>query len=141
MKKFLVLTLVLALSSITMFAQKSKTSANTPKNTSIVVRVPKDLNLQDKVILSNESPYQIIQATVSYYNSKGKLVKLGTIHNLDSDEKTTVYEYRDNALKNLCGKKLVVSAKGKKGKNSSTTNFVVELDDHRHDLIIKLKAK
>ena len=97
------------------------------------------LNLKDKIIVSNQSSYTLLQVAVCLAEDN-KLKPLGTCTNIEPGESGEIASYEDNALKKLQSRTIGIKAKGvKKGDSEDVTyEFEVKLLEDRHDLIIEL---
>ena len=133
MKKEILLTLMPLCCLLTAVSAKTD-------NTIIYKTVPFDLDIRDKIIIENESSYHILEATVSLVQNK-KLVRLGTVRNVEPDDDEEVKEYDDDNLKNLRGRKLAIKIKGARSRSGAgvTYKFRVTLYERRHDLYIKVE--
>lgn len=133
MKKAILLTLMALCCLLTTVSAKTD-------NTIIYKTVPFDLDIRDKIIIENESSYHILEATVSLVQNK-KLVRLGTVRNVEPDDDEEVKEYDDDNLKNLRGRKLAIKIKGARSRSGAgvTYKFRVTLYERRHDLYIKIE--
>ncbi len=133
MKKAILLTLMALCCLLTAVSAKTD-------NTIIYKTVPFDLDIRDKIIIENESSYHILEATVSLVQNK-KLVRLGTVRNVEPDDDEEVKEYDDDNLKNLRGRKLAIKIKGARSRSGAgvTYKFRVTLYERRHDLYIKVE--
>ncbi len=117
----------------TLTAQKSK------KPEYIVKTIPSDMNIEDKIIVQNESSYLLSQVRVYLIDYKGKYQRLGTATNLKPDKNSEIRSYDNDRLANLRGCRIAVNIVGARGR--TTSNFNVTLDDHRHDLYIEITDK
>lgn len=156
MKKLFLLLIVMMLSCATSFAQGDNNGfVNAGSDNIIVINVPKKLRLKDKIIVSNRSPYHIIQVVVGLYNETGDITSLGSAKNMTPNTSNAeIASYQNNELKLLKGKTIAIKAKGKKNidstdsieslesnEDSITYDFVARVYEYKHDLYIELKAK
>lgn len=102
------------------------------------------LDLKDKIIVSNQSSYTLLQVAVCLAEDN-KLKPLGSCTNIEPGESGEIASFDDNALKNLQSRTIGIKAKGQKkdvGDNSGledvTYEFDVKLLEDDHDLIIEL---
>lgn len=104
--------MLMLVSSFNTFGQNPKDSLSVENNI-ISVEVPDELNIKDKIIIRNKSPYLILQAVVAY-DDYGILIPLGTASYVAQDDIYTVASFKGNKLKKLRGKRLAIKIKGAK---------------------------
>lgn len=76
-------------------------------------QVPAKLNIRDKIIISNKSPYYILQIVVAVKEGE-QLVPLGSSTFIAPNEDWELASYRDNTLKSLRGKTIAIKTKAAK---------------------------
>ncbi len=121
----------------------------------IYKEISKKMNLKDKVIVTNKSPYFILQLAVAAVFD-GQLLQIGTINFLRPNESVDLVSLRNNGLRKIRGKKIAIKAKGTKiflgeGKmdpdpdvvnnikdKDITYDFDAVLYEDRHDLHIEM---
>lgn len=114
-----------AIIPLVVFAQETKDSVAQENAHVFYVDVPKQLNIKDKIIVRNRSPYLIMQAVVALADN-GILTPLGTISHIVQGEACTVVSFKDNGLKKLRGKTIAIKVKGAKifaGQNKTNVGF------------------
>ena len=119
MKKIFVLTCIIVFNSFVAFAQDT-TCVNRGVFTKVV---PQKLNIKDKIILQNQTPYLILQAVVALQDETGKYVPLANTAFLAPNETIELIDFADNGLKKLRGRQLSIKIKGSKkifGTNSTS---------------------
>lgn len=139
-KLFLLFLMALVYVPVTSVAQQVQDS------TIVFVTIPKNMKIQDKIILQNKSPYFIIQCTVALKNDDGSFTSLGSASYINNGAEKTIASYDDNELKFLRGKTIAIKAKGAKiftGQNTTSVGtpygFVgVKHDDISADMINNL---
>ena len=145
MKKLLLLV-TMVLFTLCVNAQNP---SNDGKN--IIYRViPKKLNIRDKIIIQNKSPYYILQIVVAISNENGELDPLGSSTYIAPNETWELASYKDNALKKLKGKNIAIKVKGAKvfiGEQNNTSVWTpygsvgVKHKDLDPEIINKLKPE
>lgn len=162
MKK--ILTVLIALLSITA-ATAQETTATAPEVQNakvepkiITLDIPQKMNIKDNIIVQNLSPYIIVQMAIATDEGNGKLQQVASGSFISSGEKKRVANFRDNGLKKLRGKRLVIKLKGAKISTASmnsdgtaptnekeiapsltTNDFKASLFEADHDLYIKVE--
>lgn len=112
--KHLAFILLLFISfSMPVFGQSDSDSLAATDNV-IMVTIPANLKIKDKIFLVNKSPYLILQAMIALPKSKGDFEFLGNANYLASSERATIASYENNELKNLRGKTIAIKVKGAK---------------------------
>lgn len=86
------------------------------ENTKDVIfkRIPQNLNIKDKVIIQNKSPYYILQIVVAVPDKYGSLEPLGSATFIAPNETYEMVWFRKKYLKKLRGKTIAVKVKGTK---------------------------
>ena len=136
MKKIMLLALF-AVFALSINAQENYDSQT---NGHIIFKlVSHKLDLKDKIIVSNQSSYTLLQVAVCLAEDN-KLKPLGSCTNIEPGESGEIASFDDNALKNLQSRTIGIKAKGiKKGDSEDVTyEFDVKLLEDDHDLIIEL---
>lgn len=122
------------------YAQKT-TTASASKNV-ITKIVPRSLDIEDKVIVSNKTSYNIERIVVALVASGGRHQSLWASNNIDAGDDVEIASYRDDGLKRYRGKKLAIKIKGQNAKTKKVTyNFNVRFYESRHDLYIEITPK
>ena len=81
----------------------------------IYFQVPKKLNIKDKVIVKNNSPYTILQMVMAAdILGQGEYEVIGQASYLAPGVASEICSWSDNALKRLRGKNLLLKIKGAK---------------------------
>lgn len=75
--------------------------------------VPESLKLQDKIMITNKSPYHILQIVVALVEEDG-MKMLGSATSISPNETWELASYSNNWLKNLKGKTIAIKAKAAK---------------------------
>jgi hypothetical protein len=116
-------------------------------NNIVYVNVPLNLNLKDKLILVNQSPYVIVKSTIALVED-GQITHLATTNLVNPSTSAELIRYDDNRLSLLKGQKLAIKTKGYKqslNANSDlnalipeeiTYDFQVSVREEDHDLYI-----
>jgi hypothetical protein len=108
MKKIVAILFLLIGMTGVAFAQEDKSKDNV-----IYAEVPKNLNIKDKIIIRNSSPYTILQAVV-VLEEDGNEELLGSASYIAPNKSIEIAKYENNKLKKLRGKKLAIKVKGVK---------------------------
>lgn len=95
------------------FAQESKDSVASTENI-IYKKVGGKMNIKDKIIVQNSSPYLILQVMVALPNGENSFEPLGTSTYMTPNDTRTIASYRSNSLKYLRGKTIAIKVKGAK---------------------------
>lgn len=110
MKKIIVLLYITLWSTIA-FAQKSD---GEHLNGVFYKSIPKKLNIKDKIILENKTPYLILQAVVAIVDNNGDFIPLANTTLVSPNETCEIVSYKDNGLKHLRGQRIAIKVKGSK---------------------------
>lgn len=95
--------------------QKADSTRNDQNKGLIYFQVPKKLNIKDKVIVKNNSPYTILQMVVAAdLLEQGDYEVIGQAAYLAPGMEREICSWSDNALKRLRGKSLLLKIKGAK---------------------------
>lgn len=78
----------------------------------IYISVGEKMNLKDKVIIQNRSPYYLLQVAVTIVCPDGQFEPVGGTAYLAPGEERDIASYRDNMLRQLCGQTLAIKVKG-----------------------------
>lgn len=97
-----------------LFAQTSKDSVRITTDNIIYKEVGAKLNIKDKIIIQNNSPYLIMQVMVALPTADNGFEPLGTSTYITPNEVRTIASYTDNGLKNFRGKTIAIKVKGAK---------------------------
>ena len=96
------------------FAQTTMDSGAAATDNIIYKEVGTKLNIKDKIIVQNNSPYLIMQVMVALPDSANSFEPLGTSTYIGSNDARTIASYQDNSLKYLRGKTIAIKVKGAK---------------------------
>lgn len=137
--------LLLALFAVFALSINAQENYDPRTNGNIIFKlVSHKLNLKDKIIVSNQSSYTLLQVAVCLAEDN-KLKPLGSCTNIEPGESGEIASFSDNNLKNLKSRTIGIKAKGLKkavGSDSDsedvTYEFDVKLLEDDHDLIIEL---
>lgn len=102
----------------------SACAQETANNNIITLYIPKNLNIKDKVIMTNKSPYTILQAAV-VQKGDGVDIPIGQAALLLPGQSATIASFSNNSLKKLKGETLAIKIKGVKKIIGSTSNTSV----------------
>lgn len=119
MKKIVLLSLMVFM-ALSVNAQED--SSQKPISNIVYKKVPDKLNIKDKVIIQNKSPYYILQIVVAEVFDD-RLEPLGSSTYIAPNETWELASFRNNELKLLRGKTIAIKAKGAKltlGDNNRT---------------------
>ena len=72
------------------------------------------LNIKDKIIVQNKSPYLIMQVMVALPVAGDSFEPLGTTTYITPNDARTIASYQNNSLKCLRGKTIAIKVKGAK---------------------------
>ena len=107
--------------------------------------IPKDMKINDRIIVQNKSSYYILQVVVAVVGSNNKIKPLGSSINLAPGASVEIASFDNNRLRTLRNKTIAIKAKATKGQNITnvdpsdiTYDFDVNLSEVRHDLHIDL---
>lgn len=108
----------------------------------IFKKIPKDLDIKDKIFIVNRSSYTIVHAAVAYLGSNGTYIPIASMDKLAPGETHELIAYSDNELRDLCGKVIAIKVKGQTADDAdkSTYNFDATLSEDRHDLYIEVSS-
>lgn len=121
MKRLLLFLYVTLLSTIG-FAQES--GGDSLKGV-IYKDIPIKLNIKDKIILENKTPYLILQSVVAIADKDGKFIPLASTPLVSPNETWEMASYKNNGLKQLRGQRIAIKVKGSKkivSTNSTSVN-------------------
>lgn len=113
MKHLAIILLLFFTFSLPTFGQEKKDSLSNTDNV-LMVTVPTNLKIKDKIFLVNKSPYLILQAMVALPQENGGYELLGNTNYVASSERATIASYDNNELKKLRGKIIAIKVKGAK---------------------------
>ncbi len=112
-KKFFITLLFLSCTSIA-FAQTAKDST-TVQNAHVMYKmVEKKLNIKDKIIVQNKSPYLIMQIMVALPNNAEGFTPIASSSYIAANEAKEIAYFDKNSLKSLRGKTIAIKIKGAK---------------------------
>lgn len=74
--------------------------------------VPAKMNIKDKIIVANTSPYTLLQVMIAQPNEDGTFTPISATSYLGPNEVWTACEAEDNGLKKLRGMTLAIKVKG-----------------------------
>ena len=137
--------MLLALFAVFALSINAQENYDPQTNGNIIFKlVSHNLNLKDKIIVSNQSSYTLLQVAVCLAEDN-KLKPLGSCTNIEPGESGEIASFSDNNLRNLKSRTIGIKAKGLKkdvGNESDsedvTYEFEVKLSEDDHDLIIEL---
>jgi hypothetical protein len=129
-------------------------------STIILVDIPKRMDLKDKIIIANRSPYMILKAVVALVEDN-KLSHIGSATFVAPSASVEIIDYAYNGLYELRGKRLAIKIKGYKklvnndplsmdvsnpidmnnlDQDALSYDFKVTLAEEKHDLYINVSA-
>lgn len=97
------------------------------------VKIPNNLNIKDKVIVSNKTPYSIKQMAITVINDNGKCIMLGQGTNIEPGASQELLNLDGNALKTIRKRTLVI-----KIKDIDSSQYNIKLSEQQHDLYINV---
>ncbi len=114
MIKKLFMALLLATITSVAFAQATKDSTANPNDNVMYKTVEKSLNIKDKIIVQNKSPYLILQIMVALPNEEEGFTPISSSSYIAANEAREIASYDSNSLKFLRGKTIAIKIKGAK---------------------------
>lgn len=112
--KQLIFSLVFFLFAINGFAQYNEDTVGKQDSGIVYKEVSKKLNIRDKIIVQNKSPYLIMQVMVALPKEGGGFEPIGTSTYITPNETRAIASYDNNELKLLKGKILAIKVKAAK---------------------------
>lgn len=116
----------------------------------IFVKIPSNLHIKDKVIVTNKTPYPIQQIAITIINDDGQCKLLGQGIKIDPGISQDLLSLDGNALKTIRKRTLVIKIKdaeekssnmnnsegldGALGKQQKARHYDIKLSEQRHDL-------
>lgn len=113
-KKFFMILLTLIACTNIVLAQAIKDSTSTQSDNVMYKTVEKNLNIKDKIIVQNKSPYLILQIMVALPNETEGFTPIGSSSYIAANEAREIASYDNNSLKFLRGKTIAIKIKGAK---------------------------
>ena len=154
MKKYLIMAFMAAMP---MILQAQDVASSEKGDQHIIYKtIPKNMKINDKIIVQNNSSYYILQVVVAVVGSdkeirpleSSELQPLGSSVNLAPGASAEIASFDKNRLKKLRNRTIAIKVKATKGKDPAnvdpsdiTYDFEVNLSDARHDLYINLYSK
>ena len=143
MKKYLLIAFMAAM-PIILHAQGAVSPENGDQHI-VYKTIPKNMKINDRVIVQNKSSYHILQVVVAVVGFGEELHPLGSVVNLAPGTSAEVASFENNKLRMLRNRTIAVKAKATKGNNPArvapsdvTYDFGVNLSEIRHDLVIDI---